>query len=112
MKKITKERAKRMVNNTLNTRNGPNTEALYDLPPNSPVLIYREKGGWKGPFPLIGITGETCKVKLLSEVTNFRSTHVKLYYEESTVGDSEGDQSNGKQVDEGEEKQKAPIQRP
>ena len=46
-------------------------EALYDLPPNSPVLIYREKGGWKGPFLLIGITGEIYKVKLLSRVTNF-----------------------------------------
>ena len=91
MEEITKERAKRMVNNALNTRNGPNTEALHDLPPNSPVLVYREKGGWKGPFLLIGITGETCKVKLSSGVTDFQSTHVKLYYEKSTVGDSEGD---------------------
>ena len=123
MEEITKERAKRMVNNALNTRNGPNTEALHDLPPNSPVLVYREKGGWKGPFPLIGITGETCKVKLSSGVTDFRSTHVKLYYEESTVGDSdgdqsdreqvdEGDQSHREQVDEGEEEQEAPIRRP
>jgi len=45
MEEITKERAKRMVNNALNTRNSPNMEALYDLPPNSPVLVYREKGG-------------------------------------------------------------------
>jgi len=91
MEEITKERAKRIVNNILNTQNGPNTEALYDLPPNSLVLVYREKGGWKGPFPLIRITGKTYKVKLLSRVTNFRSTYVKLYYEESTVGDSKGD---------------------
>jgi hypothetical protein len=103
MEEITKERAKRMVNNALNTRNGPNTEALHDLPPNSLVLVYREKGGWKGPFPLIGITGETCKVKLSSGVTDFRSTHVKLYYEESTVGDSDGDQSDREQVDEGDQ---------
>ena len=46
-------------------------EALYNLPPNSPVLVYREKGGWKGPFPLIRITGKTYKVKLSSKVTNF-----------------------------------------
>ena len=46
-------------------------EALYNLPPNSPVLIYREKGGQKGPFLLIGITGEIYKVKFLSRVTNF-----------------------------------------
>ena len=40
-------------------------EVLYNLLLNSPVLIYREKGGWKGPFPLIRITGKTYKVKLL-----------------------------------------------
>ena len=34
-----------MVNNILNTQNSSNTEALYNLLPNSPVLIYREKGG-------------------------------------------------------------------
>ena len=66
-----KERVKRIVNNIFNTQNGPNMEALYNLLPNSPVLVYREKGGWKGPFPLIGITGETYKVKLLSKVTDF-----------------------------------------
>ena len=66
-------------------------EALYNLPPNSPVLVYREKGGWKGPFPLIGITGETYKVKLLSKITDFQSTHIKLYYKESIVGDFNGD---------------------
>ena len=62
-------------------------EALYNLLPNSPVFVYREKGGWKGPFLLIGITGKTYKIKLLSRVTNFQSTYIKLYYEESTVGD-------------------------
>ena len=91
MEEITKERAKRMVNNAFNTQNSPNTEALHNLLPNSPVLVYREKGGWKGLFPLIRITGETYKVKLLSKVTNFRLTYIKLYYEESTVGDFKGD---------------------
>ena len=66
-----KEKAKRIVNNILNTQNGPNMEILYNLPPNSPVLIYREKGGWKGPFPLIKITSKTYKVKFLSRVTDF-----------------------------------------
>ena len=45
MEEIMKERAKRMVNNIFNTQNGPNMKALYDLLPNSLVLIYREKGG-------------------------------------------------------------------
>ena len=71
MEKITKKRGKRIVNNILNTQNGPNTKALYNLLPNSPVLIYKEKGGWKGPFLLIKITGKTYKVKLLFKITNF-----------------------------------------
>ena len=91
MKEIIKERVKRIVNNVFNTQNSPNMEALYNLPPNSPVLVYREKGGWKGPFLLIGIISKTYKVKLLSKVTNFQSAYVKLYYKESTVGDFNGD---------------------
>ena len=71
MEEITKEKVKRIVNNAFNTQNGPNIEALYDLLPNSPVLIYREKGGWKGPFLLIKITHKIYKVKLLSKITNF-----------------------------------------
>ena len=46
-------------------------EALYNLLPDFLVLIYREKGGWKGPFLLIGITSKTYKIKLLSKVTDF-----------------------------------------
>ena len=80
MEEITKKKAKRIVNNILNTQNGPNMEALYNLPPNSPVLVYREKGGWKGPFLLIGITNKTYKVKLLFKVTNFQLIYIKLYY--------------------------------
>ena len=79
MEEITKERAKRIVNNILNTQNGPNMEALYNLLPNLPVLVYKEKGGWKGPFLLIRITSETYKVKLLSKVTDFWLIYIKLY---------------------------------
>ena len=45
MEKIIKKRVKKIVNNILNTQNGPNIETLYNLLPNSPVLIYRENGG-------------------------------------------------------------------
>ena len=91
MEKITKKRVKKIVNNILNTQNGSNIKALYNLLPNSLVLVYKEKGGWKGPFPLIKITGETYKVKLLSKITDFWLTYIKLYYKESTVRDSDGD---------------------
>ena len=45
MEEITKERVKKIVNNIFNTQNSPNIEALYNLPPNFLVLVYREKGG-------------------------------------------------------------------
>ena len=32
----------RQVTNILNMRNGPKTDAVHDLPPNSPVLVWRE----------------------------------------------------------------------
>jgi len=69
-------------------------ETLHDLLFNSLVFIYKEKKGWKGPFLLIGITGEIYKVKLSSRVTNFWLIYVKLYYKKSTVGDFKGNQSN------------------
>ena len=82
MDEITKVRAKMQVNDARNTRNGPTTESLHDLPLNSNVLVWREDSGWKGPFKLIGITGETCKVLLPSGPTDFRSTVVKPFYQE------------------------------
>ena len=103
MEEITKKRAKRIVNNILNTQNSLNMEALYNLPPNSLVLVYREKGGWKGPFLLIKITSEIYKVKFLFKVTNFQLIYIKLYYKESTVGDFNGDQFNREQVNKKEE---------
>ena len=45
MKEITKERAKRIINNIFNTQNGPNMEVLYNLLSNSLVFVYREKRG-------------------------------------------------------------------
>ena len=45
MEEIIKERVKRIVNNIFNTQNSSNMEVLYNLLPNSLVLVYREKGG-------------------------------------------------------------------
>jgi len=42
MAKIQKLQAKQQIANALNMRNGPNTNTIYDLPPNSPVLVWRE----------------------------------------------------------------------
>ena len=78
-------------------RNGPKTDAVYNLLPNSPVLVWREgntgqAGHWDGPYNLLTVEGETCIVKLPSGPTSFRSTVVKPYLQpESTESDLETD---------------------
>jgi len=90
MAEIRKLRAERQVADALNMRNGPRTDAVHDLPPNSPVLIWREgntghSGHWDGPFTLLTVEGETCTIELTSGPTPFRSTVVKPYLQpEST----------------------------
>jgi hypothetical protein len=85
MAEIHKLRAKRQVANTLNTRNGPMTNAVYSLLPSLPVLVWREgntgqAGQWDGPFPLLSIEGETCTIELPCGPVTFCSIIVKLYY--------------------------------
>ena len=88
MAEIQRLRAERQVADALAMRNGPSAEAVYDLPLNSPVLVWREgntgqPGHWDGPFPLLAIEGESCTIKLPAGPTTFRSTVVKPYYTES-----------------------------
>ncbi|RAL62926.1 hypothetical protein DID88_004767 [Monilinia fructigena] len=86
MKEVHKLHSAMKVRNALNTRNGPSTTALHELPPNSKVLVWREGSGtaageWKGPFSLTSMEGETCIIELPRGPTRFRSTSVKPYYE-------------------------------
>ncbi|RAL61913.1 hypothetical protein DID88_002402 [Monilinia fructigena] len=86
MIEIRKLHSSMQVREALNTRNGPSTTALHDLLPNSTVLVWREGNGtasgeWKGPFPLLGMDGETCTLDLPHGPTRFRSTSVKTYYQ-------------------------------
>jgi hypothetical protein len=100
MEEVSKIRAKRQVNNALNQRNGPSVEAIHDLPLNSDVLVWREgntgqSGKWTGPFKLIGLKGETCKIQLPSGPTDFRTTVVKPYLQpEHESEDDEPIESN------------------
>ena len=76
MAEIQKLRAERQIADALNMRNGPNADAIHDLPPNSPVLVWREgntgqSGHWDGPFTLLTVEGETYTVKLSSGPTAF-----------------------------------------
>ena len=84
MVEIRKLRAERQVADALNMRNGPKTDAIHDLPPNSLVLVWREGnigylGHWDGPFTLLTVKGEMCTIELISGPTPFRSTVVKPY---------------------------------
>jgi len=53
IRKATKEvrrlYATRQVNDALGMRNGPNTLTTLNLPLQSKVRVWREKGGWLGP---------------------------------------------------------------
>ena len=42
MAEVRKLRAERQIADALNMRNGPRTDATHDLPPKSPVLVWRE----------------------------------------------------------------------
>jgi hypothetical protein len=82
MTEVIKIRSKIQVQDALNHRNGPSVSPIHDLPLNSDVLVWREgntgqSGHWDGPFKLLGIDRETCKVQLPSGPTDFRSTSVK-----------------------------------
>jgi hypothetical protein len=85
MDEIAKIRAKRQINDALNQRNGPSVMPIHDVPLNSPVLVWREGNAghsrkWTGPFPLLGINRETCRVQLPHGPADFWSTAVKPYH--------------------------------
>ena len=68
----------------LNMRNGPKTDAIHNLPLNSPVLVQREGnigylGYWDGPFTLLTVEGEMCIIKFINGPIFFYSTVVKPY---------------------------------
>ena len=84
MAEIVKLRAKQTVNSALHHRNGPDTTPIHDLPLNSEVLVWRESGNWTGPYRLLAVEGETCRVQLPNGPTSFRSTSVKPYFRSET----------------------------
>ena len=94
MAEIAKLRARKSVSNALHHRNGPDTTPVHDLPLNSEVLVWREgntgqSGKWTGPYTLLALEGETCKVQLPSGPTSFRSTTVKPFLRMETGPETE-----------------------
>jgi len=83
MKEVRRLLAKRQVQDALAMRNGPNTQPTLDLPIGSMVKVYREKRGWTGPYKLLSIDGETCRIEMQrGSPVNFRTTVVRPYYEQ------------------------------
>ncbi|KAM3426148.1 hypothetical protein NHJ13734_009630 [Beauveria thailandica] len=80
MNKVRKELAKRQVQDALRMRNGPVTSHLQDLPLQSEVRVFREKGGWKGPYKLLAVNSETCTLDMPRGPANFRTTVIQPYF--------------------------------
>jgi hypothetical protein len=79
---IQKLRAKRQVENALNTRNGPSTNDIHELTLNADVLVWREGntgqlGGLQGPYKLVAMEGESCVLveSWLPRSGTYRATH-------------------------------------
>ena len=84
IEEVKRLRTECQVADTLNMCNSPKTTAIYDLPLNSPILIWREgptgqPGYWSGLYNLLSIENETCTIQLPHRPTNFHSTVVKPY---------------------------------
>lgn len=86
MKEVRRFYAERQIKGALAMRNGPDTEPVLALPLQSDVRVWREKEGWKGPYKLLSMNGETCTIQMPDGPKNFRSTTVKPYYTDHTAG--------------------------
>jgi hypothetical protein len=65
-------------------RNSLNTTAIYNLPLNSLILVWREgnigqPGYWVGLYNLLNVEREIYTINLPSSPIKFYSTVVKLY---------------------------------
>jgi len=81
MSELRKTKSQRSIRDALNTRNGPDT--LRTLPQllalGSEVLVFREKGGWSGPFKVLSTSDKDVTIDTDNGTVIFRSTHVKPY---------------------------------
>jgi hypothetical protein len=82
MKELRKHMAARQMSAALNIRNGPNSAAYspMDLPLQSEVRVWRENGGWQGPFRVVAHNGQNVILELLNGPATFRSTMVASYH--------------------------------
>lgn len=77
--------AKRQVDSAVKTRNGPDVSENHQIPIGYQVLVYRTKRKkWEGPYKLINRKGETYTLLMPYGPDDFRSTHVKQFFDENT----------------------------
>lgn len=70
--------------NTLNTKNGPLVNLVYDFLLNFNILVWRKNNAGRthkqiGLFKFLGIKGKIYKIHLLSNPIKFRGTIIKPY---------------------------------
>jgi hypothetical protein len=82
MKELRKHMAARQVNAALVTRNGPDPAAYspMNLPLQNEVRVWRENGGWQGPFRVIAHDGQNVTLELSNGPATFRFTMVAPYH--------------------------------
>jgi hypothetical protein len=85
MKELSNLRAQRQVKDALAMRNGPNVTPTLQLSPNDDAIVWRENGGWTGPFKILSIDDTTATIDMPYGPTNFRTTVVKPYHRDETT---------------------------
>jgi hypothetical protein len=109
MTEMRKFRAERQVADALNTRNDLIITSIHDLPLNSNVLIWRESKKWTEPFKLLSMNDETCKIELLSEPIDFRSTVIKPFLIEPSMNDVQSTNENVQPTDSSDDENQNPA---
>lgn len=87
MIEVRKIKAKRQVAEALATRNGPEITEMLELPIQSKVKVWREKGGWTGPYTLLALnTDQTATIiDVDGKQTTFRLTAVRPYHQDTST---------------------------
>jgi hypothetical protein len=88
MNEVRKLNVIRQLNDALNIRNDSFSILIHNLSLNSDVLVYREKNdnqseSWKNSFQLFSVNDESTIIEFSSDLTKFRSTMIKSYYDDN-----------------------------
>jgi hypothetical protein len=103
IKELRKHMAARQVNAALNICNGPDPAAYspMNLSLQNEVRVWRENGGWQGPFRVVAHNGQNVTLELPNGPATFRSTMVAPYYRSSNqdISDASNDHTSVENAD-------------